>query len=110
MPVPPKTVRNAAARGLKNRQERAKSTKRPGGTAVGVSRARDLKNGRNVSAKTLKRMKAFFDRHDTAAEKKARKSSMKTPAGVSWDLWGGNAGRRWANAELKKLSKKGKKS
>lgn len=105
MPKPPKNVQKAAERGLKNRRKRAKSTKRPGGTTVGVARARDLKNRRNVSDKTLKRMKAFFDRHDTAAERRNRKKSSTSRAAIAWDLWGGNAGRRWVNRELKKRKK-----
>lgn len=105
MPKPPKAVRDAASKALERRKQRAKSTKRPGGTAVGVARARDLKNGRNVSTKTLKRMKAFFDRHDTQVERAARKKNASSPAAIAWGLWGGTKGRQWANRELKKRKK-----
>jgi hypothetical protein len=103
---PPKSVRAAARRGLKNRRERAKKTKTPGGTRVGVARARDLKNGKNIPPKTLKRMKSFFARHDTAASRKNRNKSPKSRASIAWDLWGGNAGKKWVERELKKREKK----
>jgi hypothetical protein len=62
MPVPPRAVRAAARQGLELRRERRRVTVRPGGTAVGVARARDLAAGRDISYQTLVRMKAYFDR------------------------------------------------
>ncbi len=59
---PPKGVREAAALGLRLRQEQPPSNR--AGTPVGLARARDLANGRPVSYATLKRMKAYFDRHE----------------------------------------------
>lgn len=106
MAVPPKSVRQAARRGLQTRKERAKTTKRPGGTAVGIARARDLSSGRSVSPTTLKRMVSFFSRHDGAVERAARKKNPKGPAAVAWDLWGGTAGRRWATAQLRQQQAK----
>ena len=40
-----------------------------GGTAVGIARARDIVNGKNLSASTVKRMYSFFARHEV--DKKA---------------------------------------
>ncbi len=57
--TPPQSVRNAALRGLDWRRQYGR-----GGTLIGVARARDLSNGRAVSIKTLKRMRAYFDRHE----------------------------------------------
>lgn len=105
MPKPPSSVQRAAARGLARRKARAKTTQRPGGTAVGVARARDLSGGRNVSERTLKRMKAFFDRHDNVKESTARRRNPSSPASIAWDLWGGSAGRQWAQRELRKLER-----
>ena len=110
MPKPPKSVQKTAARGLSKRRKRAKVTKRPGGTAVGIARARDLSSGKNVSERTVRRMKAFFDRHDNDKERAARKRDPNSPAAVAWDLWGGTAGRRWASAQVKKANVKRKKS
>lgn len=103
MPKAPKTVRSAARRALERRRKRAKQTRRPGGTAVGVARARDLSSGRSVSKRTLKRMLSFFARHDTKSERAARRRNSNSPAAIAWGLWGGTAGRAWAKRELAKL-------
>jgi len=101
--IPPVAVQRAAAFGLKWRQEYGR-----GGTAIGVARARDLSNGRSVSIKTLKRMKAYFDRH--AVDSYAMgwfqgEKGFPTAGRIAWQLWGGDAGRRWAESKLKQLEK-----
>ena len=40
-----------------------------GGTEVGIARARDIVNGKNLSEDTVKRMFSFFSRHEV--DKKA---------------------------------------
>ena len=102
MPVPPRSVRRVAASALERRRERRKTTQRPGGTAVGVARARDLAAGRDLPYRTLQRMRSFFARHDTPEERAAREDDDMSPAAISWDLWGGNAGRRWAESQLER--------
>lgn len=99
-PVAPKAVQ-AVARAALDRRARSTRRARPGGTAVGIARARDLANARNLSTNTLRRMVRYFDRHDTPAERAAR-SDLMTPASISWDLWGGDLGRAWAKRELNK--------
>jgi hypothetical protein len=101
MPRPPQDVRKAAAEGLRRRRERAKVTQRPGGTAVGVARARDLVNGRNIPIATVKRMRSFFARHDTDEEREARRRDKDSPANIAHLLWGGTPGRRWADRVLR---------
>lgn len=95
-PVPPRAVQDTARRALERRRA-SKQRWRPGGTAVGIARARDLQNGRNLSDETIKRMYSYFARHDTPLERRARRDPM-SPASISWDLWGGDAGRSWVNA------------
>ncbi|WP_206215764.1 hypothetical protein, partial [Pseudomonas viridiflava] len=56
--TPPKTVANAAARGLRLREQHGR-----GGTAIGVARARDLSAQKQLSAQTIRRMHAYFARH-----------------------------------------------
>jgi len=90
MPIPPAPVRNAAARGLYLRAVTGR-----GGAAVGVARARDLANGRNVSERTLKRMRSYFARH--AVDRRPGWDKDATPGYVAWLLWGGNPGRAWAS-------------
>jgi|SRR6056297_889337 len=100
---PPSSVRNAAKRGLKLRKEAPKSKK--GGTAVGVARARDLANGKEIPISTIKRMVSFFARHEGN-----QKGDDKYDRGaIAWDLWGGTPGKAWANRILKKYNKENKK-
>lgn len=87
---PPEGARRDAARGLELRREFGR-----GGTPVGIARARDLANGANMSPDTMRRMKAFFDRHE-----KNRGSGTESPpknGWIAWLLWGGDPGRAWAN-------------
>ena len=95
-PLPPRAVQETARRALERRRASTQRW-RPGGTAIGVARARDLQNGRNLSNRTIARMHSYFARHDTPQERRARRDPM-SPASISWDLWGGDEGRRWANA------------
>ena len=94
----PARVRRTAAKALERRRARARRTARPGGTAVGIARARDLANNRALSKSSLKRMRSFFARHDTPAEQRARARDKFSPASIAWDLWGGDAGRAWVNS------------
>ena len=48
-----------AQRGLDWRKEYGR-----GGTEVGIARARDIVNGKNLSDDTVKRMYSFFSRHE----------------------------------------------
>jgi len=104
--VPPQDVADAAARGLKLRSEQPDSNKCC--TSVGIARARDLKNRKRLSFDTVKRMKAYFDRH--ASDKKAEGFNPGEPGYPSKGLqahlaWGGDPGERWANAIVERRSK-----
>ena len=96
--TPPADVRAAAARGLELRREFNR-----GGTAVGVARARDLSNGKSVSAQTIRRMVSYFARHAVDKRPDWGNPSDPTPGYIAWMLWGGDAGRRWANAMNKRI-------
>lgn len=96
--TPPADVRAAAARGLELRREFNR-----GGTAVGVARARDLSNGKSVSAQTIRRMVSYFARHAVDKRPDWSNPSNPTPGYIAWMLWGGDAGRRWANAMNKRI-------
>jgi hypothetical protein len=56
---PTETMANNAKRGLELRKEYGR-----GGTAVGVARARDLSNRKNLSPDTVRRMYQYFSRHE----------------------------------------------
>jgi len=57
--TPPDGVRSEAKKGLEWRKKFNR-----GGTAVGVARARDLSNGKTISADTARRMASYFARHE----------------------------------------------
>ena len=85
-----------AKMGLEMRKEYGR-----GGTMVAVARARSIVNGQNLSLDTIKRMNSFFARHEV--DKKAtgfRRGEKGYPSRgkVAWELWGGDAGRSWANS------------
>ena len=97
-----------AEKGLEWRKEFGR-----GGTMVGVSRARDIVNGKRLSVSSVKRMKSFFARHevDKQAEGFRQGEEGYPSAGrIAWALWGGDAGFSWSkkkvdqiNAELEKF-------
>jgi len=98
--VPPEDVRAAARRALEWRREYGR-----GGTEIGVARARDLSNGKGIPLETIKRMVSYFARHavDLKAEG-ARQGEKGFPSAgrIAWELWGGDAGLRWATRILKR--------
>jgi len=100
MPIPPKGGQEIARKALERRRKAPKSKK--GGTAVGISRGRDLARGANISISSIRRMVSFFARHDTPAERRNRKEKISR-ASISWDLWGGDPGRRWAESIVRRL-------
>ena len=97
--VPPSSVASNAKRGLKLRKQYGR-----GGTEIGVARARDLSNRKGLSYSTVKRMKAYFDRHEV--DKKGEGWGKDSAGYIAWLLWGGDAGRSWANKIVKSKEKK----
>jgi lambda family phage portal protein len=99
----PNAARDEAIRGLAWREEYGR-----GGTAVGVARARDLANGRPLSETTLRRMVSFFARH--AGNRQAPgwrpgEAGYPSASRIAHALWGGDAGRDWANRLVQRLDR-----
>jgi hypothetical protein len=90
--APPQSVRDAARRGLELRSEFNR-----GGTAVGIARARDLSNGKAISLSTIRRMVSFFARHAVDRRPDWANKTNPTNGYIAHMLWGGDAGRGWAN-------------
>lgn len=98
---PPEAVQKEAAKGLEWRKKYGR-----GGTEVGVARARDLSNGKNISPETAKRMKSYFARHevDKQAEGWSPGEEGYPSAGrIAWALWSGNPGRSWSNKLVEQI-------
>jgi HK97 family phage major capsid protein len=77
-----------------------------GGTEVGVARARDISNRRELSIDTVCRMYSYFARHevDKQAEGFSPGEEGYPSAGrIAWALWGGDPGQSWANKFVRRL-------
>jgi hypothetical protein len=94
----PVEVAAVAKRGLENRRKYGR-----GGTLVGARRASQLAGREVVSIETIKRMVAYFERHEVDLEAPAaRPGHPQYPSAgrIAWDLWGGAPGRAWAKRQL----------
>ena len=68
-------------------------------TEVGKIRAQQLAQKKNISLETIKRMYSYLSR----AEEYYDESDMEACGTISFLLWGGLAGKRWAESKLKEL-------
>lgn len=92
---PTESMATEAQRGLDWRSEFGR-----GGTEVGIARARDISNRSDLSIRTIKRMVSFFARHEVDKQAEGfRPGEDGYPSNgrIAWALWGGDAGRSWAN-------------
>jgi len=92
-----------AQRGLDWRKEYGR-----GGTEVGIARARDIVNGKNLSEDTVKRMYSFFSRHEVDKEAEGfgqGEDGYPSNGRIAWALWGGDAGFSWSRQIAERLKK-----
>lgn len=92
---PPKDVQEAAERAVRWIEE-GKAGK--GFTSTGRRRASQLAAGEEVSDEVVKKMRAYFARHEVdkdAAGFTQGGEGFPSPGRVAWDAWGGDAGERW---------------
>jgi len=92
-----------ARRGLEWRREFGR-----GGTEVGIARARDIVNGRNLSEDTVKRMYSFFARHEVDKQAEGfRPGEDGYPSNgrIAWALWGGDSGFSWSKNLVEQMEK-----
>jgi hypothetical protein len=101
---PPAGVISNAKRGLELRREFNR-----GGTEVGVARARSLSNGQGIPLETIRRMVSYFARHEVDKKGKDWGNASNPSAGyIAWLLWGGDAGKTWADSISEREKKKDK--
>lgn len=104
--TPTQAMRNNAKRGLAlrekwNRGGLSASQAKSEGVGSGVARARDIANG-NLTLDTVKRMHAFFSRHEKNFNPSKKEADGGPTAGtIAWYLWGGSAGKAWARSILR---------
>lgn len=100
--IPPKSVAKEAEKGLEYRKKAdgegglGRSEAKSEGVGSGVQRAINLKNRDKLSPDTVKRMKAFFDRHEKNKKIEKGKKPWEDKGYVAWLLWGGDPGYSWA--------------
>jgi len=88
-------VRNNAKRGI----ELNKKVNNKCATQVGKVRAQQLASGEAITVATIKRMHSYLSR----AEEYYDEGDSKACGTISYLLWGGKAGKRWAESKLKEL-------
>jgi hypothetical protein len=101
--IPPADVAAAAKKGLELREKFHR-----GGTSVGLHRAQQLAERRDVSFRDITAISAYFARHNVDKASKSHEWGDETDpsAGyIAWLLWGGEPGRRWADSLTARLNK-----
>ncbi len=99
--TPPATVAAAAKKGLELREKFGR-----GGTDVGVKRAEGLSARQAVTADDITHISSYFARHAVDKEAKSHEwgdESDPSAGYIAWLLWGGDAGRKWADGLKAKL-------
>jgi hypothetical protein len=91
----PPGVRNNAKRGIELNENNGNKCATP----VGKIRAQQLAQGKPISVETIKRMHSYLSR----AEEYYDENDTKACGTISYLLWGGLAGKRWAASKLKEL-------
>ena len=79
-----------------------------GGTDVGINRAKQIIEGRELSEEDILDMYSFFSRHEV--DKKAEGFKPGEPGfpsngRIAWSLWSGDAGFEWSKRERDKIMK-----
>ena len=104
--TPPQGVRDAGRRALEVRADKPPSQR--GMTDVGVARARDLANGRELSPDTVRRMLNFLTRHEV--DKQGATWDEQGKGWQAWHGWGGDAGFAWSRKIVKQMDAADKKA
>jgi len=99
--TPPKGAQDAAKRALEVRATKPPSQR--GMTPVGIARARDLANGKTLSPETVKRMLAYFTRHEV--DKQGSTWSDQGKGWQAWQGWGGDAGYSFARKVVNQMKR-----
>jgi hypothetical protein len=116
--IPPLSVAREAEKGLQYRKRSGGkgglnvSEAKKEGIGSGVQRAVNLKNRDKMSPNTVKRMKAFFDRHEKnkAINSEYKNEPWKDRGYVAHLLWGGDPGKKWAEKIIKEMEEADKQS
>jgi hypothetical protein len=116
--VAPRAVRAAARLGLELREKFKRgglSSRQAGqqGIGSGVVRAQNLRDGAQLTPRTIRRMVAFFRRFQRFAEEKGGSEARgfwgdeenPSNAWIAWLLWGGDPGFEFAEELLARIER-----
>jgi HK97 family phage portal protein len=98
---PPQSVADNARRALEVRARKPESER--GLTAVGIARARDLMNRVRLSEDTIRRMAAYFERHEV--DKQGSTWDEQGRGWQAWYGWGGDDGFAWAKRKIEEFDR-----
>jgi HK97 family phage prohead protease len=105
--MPTDSMVASAVRGLEWRREFNR-----GGTAIGVARARDIANRKELSPETVRRMKSYFARHEVDKQAEGFSSGedgFPSAGRIAWELWGGDSGASWSERKVAELEREAEK-
>ena len=102
---PPESVAANARRALDVRETKPESER--GMTEIGIARARDLANRANLSEDTIRRMVAYFERHQS--DKKGETWDDQGKGWQAWHGWGGDEGWSWAKRKVEEFDRQREK-
>lgn len=102
---PPQSVADNARRALDVRARKPESQR--GMTAVGIARARDLMNRKPLSEDTVRRMLAYFERHES--DKQGETWDEQGKGWQAWNGWGGDDGWAWARRKVEQFDREREK-
>ena len=98
--LPPPKVAAAARAGLALRARHGR-----GGTTVGLARAEALAARRSLDAREMRQAAGWFARFACLADSKGWGDAARPSTGwIAWQLWGGDEGRAWVEAERSRWS------
>lgn len=91
----PSSVKSAAQQGLELRSKFGR-----GGTSVGLATARYLVKNDTATPEKVRHIAKYFPRHVAIANLDDKESN----GWIAYQLWGGDAGRRWSTSLVKKMN------
>lgn len=99
--TPPTGVKNAATQAL-SVVSNNNLTQKGGNEGSGYQKAKSLSSGENLNHSMMKRLKAFFDNNEQSVQQERSAGKTIQDSGIiqSWELHGGDEGKRWADQSI----------
>lgn len=110
--TPPADVIKTAKIAIGASQQNRLSDNSGSSEGSGMQKAQSIVAGTPMNHAQLKRMKAFFDNNQAAVKNELTQGKNVYNSGLiqSWNLWGGDAGKRWAESNISSVQSSNKTS